>query len=446
MRYWSTRGLAAPVGFQEATLQGLASDGGLFVPETVPQLDFANLRGLDYGRLAWRVMSPFCDIPEPDLKALCEDAYGPKYGGEVAPLRADPWGHVLELFHGPTFSFKDVALQFLGRTLNYILTRRDEHCNLLVATSGDTGSAALQSVVGCPRLKAVVMFPKGRVSPLQERQMTTLLEPNTFCLEVDGTFDDCQAILKELNRDAEFKQRMRLGAVNSVNFARLLAQSVYYVWIYLQTGQPLQVVVPTGNFGNFLSAWLAYKMGVPTRRLALATNENDIVHRYFRDGVYARGQVHETLAPAMDIQVASNLERFFSMAGGGERVAGWMAEFEKTGRVQTERLEGPEMVSGRASRAEILQAIRDYHEQVGVVLCPHTAVAWHVARQLPQIGPEVVVATAHPGKFPEAVGEALGRPYPGHPALEALRDRPRRVVSLPAEGRAVRQWLEGLSV
>ena len=446
MRYWSTRGLAAPVGFQEATLQGLAGDGGLFVPETVPQLDFSALRGQDYAGVAWRVMAPFCDIPESDLRQLCQDAYGPGYGGEVARLRADPWGHVLELFHGPTFSFKDVALQFLGRTLNYILTHRQEHCNLLVATSGDTGSAALQSVVGCPRLKAVVMFPKGRVSPLQERQMTTLLEPNTFCLEVDGTFDDCQAILKELNRDAEFKQRMRLGAVNSVNFARLLAQSVYYVWIYLQTGQPLQVVVPTGNFGNFLSAWLAYKMGVPTRRLALATNENDIVHRYFSSGVYERGQVHETLAPAMDIQVASNLERFFSMAGGGQRVAGWMSEFEKTGRVETKRLEGPEMVSGRASRAEILQAIRDYHEQVGVVLCPHTAVAWHVARHLPQIGPEVVVATAHPGKFPEAVGEALGRPYPGHPALEALRDRPRRAVSLPAEGRAVREWLEGLSV
>lgn len=390
-------------------------------------------------------MAPFCDIPEPDLKALCEDAYGPAYGGAVAPLRSDPWGHVLELFHGPTFSFKDVALQFLGRLLNYILTRRQGHCNLLVATSGDTGSAALQSVVGCPRLRAVVMYPKGRVSSLQERQMTTLLEPNTYCLELEGTFDDCQAILKELNRDADFKQRLRLGAVNSVNFARLLAQSVYYVWIYLQTGEPLQVVVPTGNFGNFLSAWLAYRMGVPTRRLALATNENDIVHRYFRDGVYERGPVHETLAPAMDIQVASNLERFFFMAGGGDRVAEWMAQFEQTGRVETPRLEGPEMVSGSASRAEILQAIRDYHEQVGVVLCPHTAVAWHVARRLPRLGSEVVVATAHPGKFPEAVAEALGRPYPGHPALEALRDRPRRAVALPAEAGAVRKWLEGLS-
>lgn len=437
--------MAAPVGFQEATLQGLASDGGLFVPEGLPTLDLPALKGLSYPELAWRVMQPFCDIPSEDLRAICADAYGPKYGGEVAPLRPDPWGHVLELFHGPTFSFKDVALQFLGRTLDYILRARNERCNLLVATSGDTGSAALQSVVGCPRLTAVVMFPKGRVSPLQEMQMTSLLEPNTFCLEIDGTFDDCQAILKQLNRDPEFKQRMQLGAVNSVNFARLLAQSVYYVWIYLQTGQPLQVVVPTGNFGNFLSAWLASRMGVPVRRLALATNDNDIVHRYFSTGTYERGPVHETLAPAMDIQVASNLERFFAMAGGGERVANWMAQFEKDGRIEAPGLAGPEIVSGKATRAEILAAIRSYYAQVGQVLCPHTAVAWHVARQLPQVGSEVIVATAHPGKFPEAVQEALGRPYPGHPALEALRGRPRRAVSLPAQALAVRHWLEGLS-
>ena len=275
--------------------------------------------------------------------------------------------------------------------------------------------------------------------------MTTLLAPNTFCLEVDGTFDDCQAILKQLNRDVDFKQRLRLGAVNSVNFARLLAQSVYYVWIYLQTGEPLQVVVPTGNFGNFLSAWLASRMGVPTRRLALATNDNDIVHRYFSSGIYARGRVHETLAPAMDIQVASNLERFLFMAGGGEQVGEWMARFERDGQVEAPGLAGPEIVSGKANRAEILAAIRSYYDQVGTVLCPHTAVAWHVARQLPQVGSEVLVATAHPGKFPEAVGEALGRPYPGHPALEALRDRPRRAVSLPAEASAVRNWMEGLA-
>ena len=447
MQYRSTRGLSEPAGFQDAALAGLAGDGGLFVPEEIPALALEPLRGLSYPEVAWRVMAPFCDIPEADLKALCLEAYGPEYGGEVACLRPDPWGHVLELFHGPTFSFKDVALQFLGRLLDYILEKRDDRCNLLVATSGDTGSAALRSVVGCSRLRAVVMFPKGRVSPLQELQMTTMVYPNTHCLEIDGTFDDCQAILKELNRDADWKRKHRLGAVNSVNWARLLAQSVYYVWTWLQLGQPLQVVIPTGNFGNFLSAWLAQRMGVPTRRLALATNENDIVHRYFQSGRYQRGSVHETLAPAMDIQVASNLERFFFLAGGGSQVPNWMGEFESQGKLETPRLDvgGAEIVSGRATRAEILAAISAYHQQTGVVLCPHTAVAWHVARQLPEAGPGVVVATAHPGKFPEAVREALGVDYPGHPALESLRGCERRVVQLPAQASAVRIWMEGLT-
>ncbi|MBT9586410.1 threonine synthase [bacterium] len=435
------------VGFQDAALAGLASDGGLFVPEVIPRLDLEALEGLSYPEVAWRVMSPFCDIPTRDLQSLCFSAYGPEYGGEVAPLRADPWGHVLELFHGPTYSFKDVALQFLGRLLNYILEKRQDHCNLLVATSGDTGSAALRSVVGCSRLRAVVMFPKGRVSPLQELQMTTMGYPNTHCLEIDGTFDDCQAILKQLNRDADWKRQHRLGAVNSVNWARLLAQSVYYVWTWLQLGQPLQVVVPTGNFGNFLSAWLAHRMGVPTRRLALATNENDIVHRYFQTRRYARGGVHQTLAPAMDIQVASNLERFFYLAGGGHQVTDWMAQFEQSGSLDTPLLDvgGPEIVSGSANRGQILQAIRQYFQETGTVLCPHTAVAWYVSRQLPPIGPGVLVATAHPGKFPEAVGEALGINYPGHPGLEALRDRPRQVVALPAQPEAVRRWMEGLT-
>jgi threonine synthase len=447
MKYWSTRGLSQPVSFREAALTGLAGDGGLYVPEELPPLDLQSLRGLPYAEVAWRVMAPYCDIPSADLRALCLCAYGSGYGGEVAPLRADPWGHVLELYHGPTFSFKDVALQFLGPLLNYILEQRDSHCNLLVATSGDTGSAALRSVVGCQRLRAVVMFPKGRVSPLQELQMTTMVYPNTHCLEIEGTFDDCQAILKQLHGDTAWKELHHLGAVNSVNWARLLAQSVYYVWTWLQLERPLQVVVPTGNFGNFLSAWLAYKMGVPTQRLALATNENDIVHRYFQTRRYQRGAVHETLAPAMDIQVASNLERFFYLAGGGDRVREWMNQFEKQGCLDTPALDegGVEMVSGSATRSQILEAIARYHAETGVVLCPHTAVAWHVSQQLPPAGPGVVVATAHPGKFPEAVREALGFEYPGHPALEALRGRPRRVVSLPAQLEAVRHWMEGLT-
>lgn len=445
MLYRSTRGGGPSVGFQDAALSGLASDGGLFVPEFLPRLELSELRGLTYPEVAAKVMEPFCDLPEGELENLCQQAYGPQYGGPVAPLRPDPWGHVLELFHGPTYSFKDVALQFVGRLLNSILERRNQRCTLLVATSGDTGSAALRSVVGCPRLECVVMYPKGRVSRLQELQMTSMIYPNTHCLEIAGTFDDCQSILKELNRDADFKQRHNLGAVNSVNWARLLAQSVYYVWSWLQLQQPQSVVVPTGNFGNFLSAWLAQQMGVPTRQLVLATNANDIVHRFFQSRTYSRGQVCETLAPAMDIQVASNLERFFYLAGGGTQVREWMEEFEQQGCLTVPPLNfgAAPILSGSADRQQILQAIADYRRLTGQILCPHTAVAWHVAQALEVKTQRLLVATAHPGKFPEAVSLALAEDYPGHPGLLALDPDQRRFTSLPAEAQAVRQWMEG---
>lgn len=446
MQYISTRGGVSPVSFRDAALAGLAGDGGLYVPETIPTLDLKPLGNLPYWEVAQAVMQPFCDLQPGDLERLCREAYGPGYGGEVAPLVSDPWGEQLELFHGPTYSFKDVAMQFLGRLLQLILEERNEHCNLLVATSGDTGSAALRAVVGQSRLQAVVMFPKGRVSATQELQMTTLLEPNTHCLEIEGTFDDCQAILKAINRDAEVKKQLHLGAVNSVNWARLLAQSVYYVWIWLRTQRPLNVVVPTGNFGNFLASWLAVQMGVPARRLAIATNENDIVHRYFESRSYRKGTVVETLAPAMDIQVASNLERFFYLAGGRDpqKIKAWMERFESSGQLETPALDfgGVEIVSGSATRAQILEAIASYEQATGSVMCPHTAVAWHVSRQLEDLGPVTVVATAHPGKFAEAVSQALGRPYQGHPALLDLHQRRARKHTVPAQTDRVVEWLE----
>lgn len=446
MHYSSTRGGGQRVSFQDAALAGLAPDGGLYVPEELPPLELDQLQGLSYAEVACRVMQPMVDLSPEVLSHLCQQAYGSSYGGEVAPLVEDPWGYQLQLFHGPTLSFKDVALQFLGRLLEWILQSRSGHCNLLVATSGDTGSAALASVVGCQRLQAVVMFPRGRVSPVQELQMTTMLQPNTHCLEIDGTFDDCQAIMKSLNRRPDVKARFSLGAVNSVNWARLLAQSCYYVWLYLQTGRPLNVVVPTGNFGNFLSAWLAVQRGVPCRRLALATNENDIVHRYFQSGTYQRGKVSETLAPAMDIQVASNLERFLYLSGGrqAEQVRGWMEEFERLGSISTPDLSGSLcLASGSASREQILRAISEYYRATGELLCPHTAVAWHVSRQLPDLGACTVVATAHPGKFPEAIEEALGRRFPPPACLADLADKPARKTSLPASESAVQAWLEG---
>lgn len=441
MLYRSTRGQAPAAAFSEVAVAGLAPDGGLYVPESIPSLDLTGVQSLSYPELAYRVMKPFCpDVP--DLRTILDKSYDERYG-TVVRWQSDPWGGVLELFGGPTYSFKDVALQFLGRLLESILQERNERLNLLVATSGDTGSAALYSVVGRARLSATVMFPGGRISPLQELQMTTLLEPNTHCLALDGTFDDCQAILKGLLRNLPIKQALRLGAVNSVNWARMLAQSVYYVWLYAHTGKPLNVAVPTGNFGNFLSAWLAARMGVPVERLILAVNENDIVHRFFQGGRYERTEVQATLAPAMDIQVASNLERFFFFQSGGdaERVRNWMHEFESTGGVSIDTPTGEvEILTGRATREDILQAIRTYYAATGRALCPHTAVAFHVAQQFG--GNATVVGTAHPGKFPEAVEEALGQPLPPHPGLERLRDLPHRMTHLPARAEIVQEWLE----
>lgn len=444
MRYRSTRGGGDWVAFSEAVLEGMAPDGGLYVPEYIPRLELEPLRNLDYPSLVAHILGLYSDLEPACLERLARGAYGPDYGGPVAPLRADPWGHQLELFYGPTLSFKDVALQLLGQLLEELLAHRGQSLNLLVATSGDTGSAALQSVVGRSRLQCVVMFPQGRVSPVQQAQMTHFSEANTHCLEVAGSFDDCQAILKQLFRQPGLREKHRLGAVNSVNWARLLAQCCYYVWTYLQLQRPLQVVVPTGNFGNLFSAWLAAQMGVPFQRMLLATNENDILHRYFQTGCYRRGKVYETLAPAMDIQVASNLERYLYFASGADtgQVRGWMAEFEQCGQVDLPRFSWPfELGSGRVERDEILAAIRDYHREVGEILCPHTAVAWQVMRQAGD-GPWVVVATAHPGKFPEAVTLALGQPGPGHPRLQKALQGPFRSTPLAARPDVVATWLE----
>jgi threonine synthase len=440
MRYISTRGQSSPCSFSQAALKGLAEDGGLYVPEFIPQLDLEKLRGQPYWAVACSVMAPFCDLPRPTLEKLCQEAYPEKWG--VAPYVSDPWGGRLELFHGPTYSFKDVALQFLSRLLEHLLQQRSERLNLLVATSGDTGSAALASVVGCAHLKAIVMYPRGRVSPLQELQMTTLLEPNTLCLEVEGTFDDCQAILKELNRDLEWKARYRLGAVNSVNWARLLAQSCYYVYSYLQAGQPLHWVVPTGNFGNVLSAWLATEMGVPFKGITAATNSNDIVHRFLSTGQYQRAEVSATLAPAMDIQVASNLERYLYFLTGAERTRACMKEFEETGHVSPFQTPPPGPIgSGRADREEILRAVRHYHRHTGQVLCPHSAVAHHVATQL-GLSQRLIVCTAHSGKFPEATESALGPGLGQHQGLLQLHGQRRRSFPLAATATAVRTWFE----
>ncbi|MEW6277969.1 MAG: threonine synthase [Candidatus Eremiobacterota bacterium] len=441
MRYVSTRGGVAPVSFRSAVMMGLAEDGGLLVPERVPSVGPARS---GYAELALEVMRPFAD-DVPELDELIRAAYALEtYLGPVAPLRPVGDRFVLELFHGPTLAFKDVALQLLGRLFESTLALQGGRLNILAATSGDTGSAAISGVRGRAGIQIFVMHPRGRVSRVQELQMTSVTDPNVHNLAIRGTFDDCQALLKRLSSDLEFKRRCSLGAVNSVNWARVLAQTVYYFAAFHQLGtERVSFCVPTGNFGDVLAGWYAARMGLPVARLAVATNTNDILSRFFATGEYSLGAVEPTLAPAMDIQVASNFERYlyYRMGEDPSRVAAAMREFAATGRLKVEG-EDPLWAAGRATREDILRTIREVHDRHGTVLDPHTAVGWHVASQLELPPPVVCLATAHPAKFPEAIREATGRDdLARHPRVEALEGLPTRCTVLDASEQAVRDYL-----
>lgn len=457
MRYTSTRGEAEPIGFKEVTLAGLAPDGGLYVPETVPDVsgrldDWARL---SYPELAGRIIGLFADVEPAALDGMIREACAEFDTPDVAPVRPLGDRFVLELFHGPTLAFKDVALQLLGRLFAHILAERHADLNILAATSGDTGSAAIAGVRGKPGIRIFVMHPRGKVSPLQERQMTTVLDENVHNLAIEGTFDDGQRIMKGLFSDVPFKKRLRLGSVNSVNWARIAAQIVYYfhaafrVWEH--TGRrPVRFAVPTGNFGDILAGWYAARMGLPVGRLILATNENDILSRFFATGVYSAGPVSPTLSPSMDIQVASNFERYLyhRLGESGPAIRRAMKGFEQTGRLQVECMTGSDDVdplfrAGRADTEATLRTVRDCVKQFDYWPDPHTAVGLHVGElhQDPE-EPLICLATAHPAKFPDAVRKAVGRTPPSHPALEAIADAPTRRVDLPARDDAVRAYLE----
>lgn len=443
MLYRSTRGQVDPIPFSEAVLMGLADDGGLLVPERIPQLEnLEKLAGLAYPELASHVMTPFVDLDQATLDQLLEQSYGPDYEGPVAPVETiGPFG-VLELFHGPTLAFKDVALQFLGRLFDHILRQRDQVLNVVAATSGDTGSAAIHGLRHCQRAQIFVMHPSGRIAPLQELQMTTVLDPGVYNLAVEGTFDDCQQLLKQLSGDLDFKSRHHLGAVNSVNWARVLAQIVYYFAAYFQVArypEPVRFAVPTGNFGNILAGWFARSMGLPIEQLVLASNHNDILPRFFSQGSYRRGQVHHTLAPAMDIQVSSNFERFLYFALGESASQQAMADFESRGSLEA-RPDHP-FRAVACPDEEILATIARVHAEHDYLLDPHTASAWWAAEQFDSPLPTVVVATAHPAKFPDAIERALGRPLAVHPRLEALRGLPTRRFELPNQLAALREFV-----
>jgi threonine synthase len=452
MRYVSTRGGGSPVGFSEAVAAGLAPDGGLFVPETLPDLgpELAGFRGLAYPELCSRFLRRFAsDIPESELQELAVRSYHRFETPEVVPLlELAPGLRVLELFHGPTLAFKDIALQLLGSLYARQCAVRGETINVLGATSGDTGAAAIHGLMWQSGAAIFILYPDGRVSPLQERQMACTGATNVFALAVDGSFDQAQAVLKELFGDAKFRARHRLSAVNSINIARVLAQCVYYLhaWLRLPPADQAAVefVVPTGNFGNVLAGWMLQKMGVPLRGFRVATNQNDILHRLFTTGEYRVGEVRPSLAPSMDIQVASNFERFiyYSLGQDPEQVQEVMRAIRTEGVYRFPDFDRDTFTSSRCGDADILAQIRRVHQRYGYIVDPHTACAF--AGVDPE-RPSVVLATAHPAKFPDTIRAAIGL-EPTHPSLEALKARPLIRHKIVADAAAIRDFIESRAI
>lgn len=450
MRYVSTRGAAPVLGFADVVLAGLATDGGLYVPETWPKLP-SDL-GTNYAELAATVIAPFVgqDISSEVMNRLCREAYSTFRHPDVVPIVPLDDGHYLmELFHGPTLAFKDVALQLLGWLFDHILNERQQKVTIVGATSGDTGSAAIDGVKNCSNINIVILYPEGRVSEVQRRQMTTVDSPNVRTVAINGTFDDCQDLVKAMFNHAEFREEHNLSAVNSINWARVMAQVVYYVEATRRMGGHIDVTVPTGNFGNVLSGWIAKQMGAPIRRLIVASNENDILTRFFNSQKMDVTGVHPTLSPSMDIQVSSNFERLlFEMnARDGAVTASQLARFREMGTLmvepdQFEKWITPTFAAGSANDHDTLSTIRSVYESSGMLIDPHTAVGLKVARDFKQDDvPMLTMATAHPAKFPDAVERATGeRPVlPEH--LADLLDRPEHTAHLPNDLAAVEAFV-----
>ena len=452
MRYLSTRGSGEPLPFCATVLTGLARDGGLFLPEIIPDVSdhLAAWSRLSYADLAYEIMRVYADdIPAPALRALVDRSYAIFRHPEVTPVVPVGDVHILELFHGPTLAFKDVALQFLGNLFEYVLAETGGELNIVAATSGDTGSAAIHGVRGRDRMRIFVLHPQGRVSPVQERQMTSVLDANVRNLAVAGTFDDCQNIVKALFNDLDFRDRHHLGAVNSINWARVLAQITYYFYaafrVMERTGAArVRFSVPTGNFGDIFAGTVAHRMGLPVDRLVLATNENDILSRFFNSGVYGSGDVVPTLSPSMDIQVASNFERYLYYRSGckARLVVEWMELFQRTGRLELQA--GDDVIcAGRGDTASTLATIRDNWTRHHYLLDPHSAVGVHVAQQFRDASaPMICLATAHPAKFGDAILQATGADLAHHPILDALATLPTRCTRLPAERQAIAAFVE----
>jgi threonine synthase len=455
VRFVSTRGDAPELEFTDVLLAGLAPDGGLYVPAVWPDLpDIAGQRG--YAAKAAAVMTPFVDEPvAAELAGQCVEAYATFRHPAVVPLVQiddDQW--LLELFHGPTLAFKDIALQLVGRLFDRALDRRGERITIVGATSGDTGSAAIDGVRGCANVDIVVLYPAGRTSEVQRRQMTTVDSPNVHAVAVEGTFDDCQDLVKAMFADVAFRNELRLSAVNSINWARVMAQTVYYV----TASQALAATaptfcVPTGNFGNVLAGWIARRMGAPIADLVVASNTNDILYRFIAEHDMSTRTVVPTLSPSMDIQVSSNFERLlFEMNGrDGGLTAEQMHRFRASGRLDVEADQRRDFLDGtfRAARtddAATLDEMRRIHATTGMLVDPHTATGTAAARRLAGGGQTfVTLATAHPAKFPDAVERATGVRPQLPPHLADLFERPERTRTLPNDLAAVQGFVRSVA-
>jgi threonine synthase len=444
------------MSFQDAVITGQAPDGGLLLPSSIPDVTnrLEEWRGLSFVDLASRILPLFIDdIPTEEISNLIQRSYRSFDHPDVTPLIPLGELEVLELFHGPTLAFKDIALQFLGNLFEYILERRSSHLNILGSTSGDTGSAAIAGVRGKERINIFILYPRGKPSRLQELQMITVLDENVHCYAVDGSFDDCQSLMKEVFNDLPFKQQYHLGAVNSVNWARLLAQIVYYVYATLQLDRggtrSVSFSVPTGNFGDIFAGYLARKMGLPINKLILATNENDILSVFFNQGLYRRGNVHFTISPSMDIQVASNFERYLFLRLGRNAVAlnAFMQRFAETGEatLPSGTAGDDAIVATSVNTQETLQTIKSCYQAYDYIADPHTAVGIAAARKIELEGPLVCLATAHPAKFPESVKQAIGSEHVTHPQLLKLENLETRVDEISADAEIVKQRIRAFS-
>jgi len=447
VRYISTRGRAPELAFDDVLLSGLARDGGLYVPAEWPRLsadDLRAMKSLSYNELAFRVIQPFVGgtIDDAALAAIIEKAYATFDDGEVAPLVSIGDDiHLMELFHGPTLAFKDVAMQMLGGLFDHVLNARGERVTIAGATSGDTGSAAIEACKGKDTLDIFMLHPEGRVSEVQRRQMTTVLADNVHNVAVRGTFDDCQDLVKAMFNDTPFRDRHHLSAVNSINWARVMAQIVYYVHAALQLGAPdreVSFTVPTGNFGNVFAGYAAMKMGLPVKRFVVAANANDILARFFESGEMRTDAVVPTLSPSMDIQISSNFERLlFDMMGrDGAKVESTLTAFRAEGsfRIDQAMLDQvrEKFTAARFDDKQTTETIRALYQENGMLIDPHTAVGLAAARARNEHDgtPMVVLATAHPAKFPDAVEASTGVRPPLPDRMADLYEREERAVTV----------------